>query len=329
MGVTQAEMVSDPLFIQARNYTKTGSERQVDLIVVHDMEHPEVPGAAKQVAQWFASATAPIASAHYNVDEKQVVQSVRDDDVAWHAPGSNAIGIGIEHAGYANQTSADWDDVYSRAMLVLSAKLVARLCLKHRIPVVWLSPQELVQGKRGITSHANVSKAWRKSTHTDPGPGFPVDFYIRLVKSNMVQAASTNIPGDIVTVPETEEETVQGLVAIRPQGGYIVVAPDGGVFTYDGAPFLGSIPGTSGAQLTTPPAGAAWTPTGEGYWIVTKDGSVFAFGDAKHLGGFNQEPAKTRGSREVVGILPFAKGYKIIAFEKDGDYDTYFYGQVQ
>ena len=29
-------------------------------------------------------------------------------------------------------------------------------------------------GERGITTHAQVSKAWKKSDHWDPGPGFPI-----------------------------------------------------------------------------------------------------------------------------------------------------------
>lgn len=174
-------------FIQARNYTKTGG-RSIDLIVVHDMEAPEVPDTASKVALWFAGPTAPNASAHYCIDQRAVIQCVRDQDVAWHAPGANSNGIGLEHAGFANQTSAQWDDSYSRGMLERSAALTADLCTRYKIPVAWLSPADLLAGKRGITSHANVSAAWHRSTHTDPGANFPAQAYVDLVRASCVTA---------------------------------------------------------------------------------------------------------------------------------------------
>lgn len=220
-------------FIQARNYTVSGG-RSVDLVVVHDMEAPEVPGTARRVAQWFAGSTAPNASAHYCIDDKEIVQCVRDQDVAWHAPGANARGIGLEHAGYARQTSAEWDDPYSSAMLRLSAKLTAALCTRYRIPAVWLTPGDLLAGKRGITSHNNVSKAFRKSDHSDPGPGFPWERYITLVRSNMVQAAGTEVVSEQVVPPTTRRRgrVVDDFIdeIIRPDGGLWRLKEDGGVF---------------------------------------------------------------------------------------------------
>ena len=69
-------------FEQAKNFTKGRNGHKVSLIVIHTMETPESEGRAKQVAAWFAGGTAPQASAHYMVDDKQVVQSVDDDDIA-------------------------------------------------------------------------------------------------------------------------------------------------------------------------------------------------------------------------------------------------------
>jgi N-acetyl-anhydromuramyl-L-alanine amidase AmpD len=136
------------------------------------------------VAQWFAGSTAPRASAHYCIDDKEVVQSVKDKDVAWHAPGANSDGIGIEHAGSASQSKAQWGDPYSTAQMKLSADLVAGLVRKYNIPVKWLSVDDLKNNQRGITSHNNVSLAFRQSTHTDPGANFPVDRYLKLVKES-------------------------------------------------------------------------------------------------------------------------------------------------
>ena len=112
-------------------------------------------------------------SAHYCVDADSIVQCVRDQDVAWHAPGANHDGIGIEHAGRAKQTGRDWSDAYSAAMLERSAALVADLCRKYSIPVTWLYAADLKAGKRGITTHAAVSKAFKRELALGSRDGFP------------------------------------------------------------------------------------------------------------------------------------------------------------
>jgi N-acetyl-anhydromuramyl-L-alanine amidase AmpD len=172
--------------IQARHYTDTGpAGRLIDLLVVHTMESPEKPSAAEDVAKWFAGRSAPQASAHYCIDNNSIVRCVDDADVAWHAPGVNHNGIGLEHAGRAAQALKDWGDAYSVAELVLSARLSAALCRAYRIPVVYLRAPDLVAGRRGITSHREASAAFRLSDHTDPGLYFPIDFYLSTIKREL------------------------------------------------------------------------------------------------------------------------------------------------
>ena len=175
-------------FVESPNVTRTGG-RRIDLIVIHTMESAEKGDTAEHCALWFRNPAAKV-SAHYCVDADSIVQCVRDQDVAWHAPGANHDGIGIEHAGRARQTGRDWSDVYSAAMLERSAALVADLCRKHSIPVTWLYAADLKAGKRGITTHAAVSKAFKRSSHWDPGTGFPVERYLADVRANLRTAAS-------------------------------------------------------------------------------------------------------------------------------------------
>lgn len=175
-------------FVQAKNYRQgrrnplTGKACGVDLIILHTMENPEKPDGAENVAAWFAGKYAPQASAHYCLDCDSVVQCVKDSDTAWAAPGANHNGIQLEHAGRANQTSEQWSDAYSEAMLRLSANLVAELCRTHNVPLQWVSSAGLKNGERGLTTHVSVSEAFRKSDHTDPGPNFPFDRYLEMVK---------------------------------------------------------------------------------------------------------------------------------------------------
>lgn len=176
-------------FVQARNCeiryrpNQRDTIRPLNVIVIHTMEAPEKPTTAETVARWFAGPSAPVASAHYCVDQDSIVQCVRDSDIAWHAPGLNETGIGIEHAGYAGQTAEQWQDATSQAILKNSAALVANLCRRYQIPVLRLSPDDLLTGKRGLCGHIDVTKAYPGPTHThwDPGPNFPWDQYIQLV----------------------------------------------------------------------------------------------------------------------------------------------------
>lgn len=171
-------------FVKARNFTRS-NRKSIDLIVLHSMESQEKPGTARRVADWFAGPTAPQASAHFNVDAKEIVQCVRVEDVAWHAPGANANGIGIEHAGRAGQTAEEWADAYSMAMLERSVLLCAALCRRYDIPPVIVTPEALRLQGQGITTHAYVSQAFKKSTHWDPGPNFPLAWYVSRVAEEL------------------------------------------------------------------------------------------------------------------------------------------------
>ena len=191
-ALTPTQLQNLPL-VKARNFTPgPRTKGAVRLIVVHDMEAPEKGDTAENVARWFAGPTAPEASAHYCVDADSIVRCVRDEDIAWHAPGANSTGIGIELAGYARQGRGDWLDAYSKRMLDTQAiPLIAALCRKHGIPAVWLTPQQVAAGKAGICGHIDVTKAFPgKGSHVDPGPGFPRDYLIAGVKAALkVKAA--------------------------------------------------------------------------------------------------------------------------------------------
>lgn len=170
-------------FVQARHYT-AGGNFPPTRVVIHDEEYPEKGSASEDIGAFFSGPNAPQASAHTAVDNNSIVGCVHEVDTAWHAP-PNAHSLGIEHAGYSNQGAAGWADDYSETMLRLSAKLTADYCARYGIPVVWLSVQDLLAGKHGITSHNNVSQAWHQSTHSDPGPDFPVQHYLDLVNAEL------------------------------------------------------------------------------------------------------------------------------------------------
>ncbi len=171
-------------FIECKNYTRC-QRTEVKWIVIHSMEAPEKEQTALAVASWGAGANAPQASWHYAIDANEIIQCVPEECVAWHAPGANKLGIGLEHAGYAKQIRDEWLDEYSKKMLILSAKLCAEICKRWNIPAEYVDADGLVAGKSGITTHRAVTYAFKKGTHLDPGKFFPMDWYLEKVKENL------------------------------------------------------------------------------------------------------------------------------------------------
>lgn len=172
-------------FVQAKNFTRA-NRTSIDLVVIHTAECGETKNAAENVAAWGAGPNAPQASWHYMVDCDSIVQSVLESDVAWHAGPVNGYSIGVEHAGYAKQSAAEWSDEYSRATLELSAELVGSICRRYGIPVRRLTADDLKRGeRRGICGHVDVTMGLTGGKgHTDPGNGFPWSWYLERVRAH-------------------------------------------------------------------------------------------------------------------------------------------------
>jgi len=179
-------------FVESPNVTPAKG-RAIDVVVMHTMEIAERKDAAEICARWFATRASRV-SAHYCVDADSVVRCVRESDIAWHARGGNTTSIGVELAGFACQTRTDWADTYSNALLRRASSLVADVCRRRAIPVRWLAADDLVAGRRGITGHADVSEAYGKSDHWDPGPGFPVERFLALVRAEQKRSKAKRPP---------------------------------------------------------------------------------------------------------------------------------------
>jgi N-acetyl-anhydromuramyl-L-alanine amidase AmpD len=170
-------------FIQAKHFSAGRGGKPIRIIVIHTMETPETEGRAHQVANWFAGATAPQASAHYCVDDKEVIQSVKDEDTAWAVDDFplNQQSISIELAGSASQTVAQWDDTYSKDEMEHLVELSKTLAKKYGIPAVHLTTAQILDGKsKGFAYHSDITVAKKiAGGHTDPGKNFPLAGFLK------------------------------------------------------------------------------------------------------------------------------------------------------
>ena len=174
-------------FSQAKFYTKGRQGLRPNLIIWHTMETHQVPGKAKQIALWFAGKTSPEASAHYDVDNREIWQNVRELDTAWAVNdfGFNLRSINIELAGSAAQTIANWSDAYALEESHIAAKLAADIGLRWHIPAVKLSVAEILAGKAGHVGHADITLARHiYGGHTDPGRYFPWSNLMNQIKNH-------------------------------------------------------------------------------------------------------------------------------------------------
>jgi hypothetical protein len=229
----------DVPFVQAKFYTPVGG-RRVIWLVLHDMQAPEKGDTAEAVANYFATMDVPRASgasAHECIDDNSVVLCVRDGDVAWAAPDANSLGYHFEMAGYATQSTNEWLDAYGHDMLAIAAQRVRAKADEKGIPIVFRRAADLKAGLPGITTHYEVSQAFG-GTHWDPGPGFPIDYFISLVlgQPSAVPASTPRPKGLAVYDPPLQ---VRAFLA-RPAGGAWVLFPDGGVGAL-GAPDRGNV----------------------------------------------------------------------------------------
>lgn len=180
-------------------HTTPGENLPATRVVIHSTVSPCQPGGRHDIAAYFRS-EASGGSAHYVVDPVGAVQVVGDHTIAWHAP-PNAHSFGIEMCDIPGPLPGDhfipavwkaarrtwrWRRPNQQAMLHVTAQLAAHLCASYGIPVRWVTVAGLRRGEHGVTTHANVSRAFRQSTHWDPG-FWPRRRFMRLVRDYHAQ----------------------------------------------------------------------------------------------------------------------------------------------
>lgn len=174
-----------PPYLGPPKFHGGSDNKPINRIVIHSTVGPTKVGSARGVAAYFKTTVTRPSSAHYVVDAGEVVQVTFDSVEAYHAP-PNLHSLGVEMCDFPDDRLPRglerWKDADHRSLLRRVIALTAELCLAYSVPAEFLTVSDLLAGKRGITTHNNVSHAFHESTHWDPGAWPQVEFMTRLQK---------------------------------------------------------------------------------------------------------------------------------------------------
>lgn len=183
----------------------TPGTRRIDWLVLHSAENPEHAESAERIGAYFRDdPDHRKASTHYGADSTGIVQYLPDDVIAYAAGGANLYGLHIEQAGRASQTEQEWRDDFGHPMLAHVAQWIADKATEYSVPIVYVNAAGLQAGLRGVTTHDQVSIAFRKDDHWDPGPDYPIGYVIRLA-TILAQTPE----------PQPEEDEMQSYIRYR------------------------------------------------------------------------------------------------------------------
>ena len=151
--------------------------KDIEWIVMHSAENL----SALSVARYFSTPESE-GSAHLVIDTGNCYRMGPNTMVMWGAPGANDNGFHIEQCGYARWSTETW--MSHRATLDRAAYKAAYHCKLFGIKPVFRTWFGLRLGRKGITTHAEVTKAWPKlGSHTDPGTGWPRKYFMSRVQT--------------------------------------------------------------------------------------------------------------------------------------------------
>lgn len=145
----------------------------VDMVIIH-----VVQGSFRTALKVFKD-PAHQAATHYVVrKDGHVAQMIRELDVAYQAGNRayNERGVGIEHEGFV-----DRPEDFTDAMYRSSARLTAGICERYGIPV----------DRKHIIGHVEVPG----TDHTDPGPHWDWDRYMKLVRAARAELGTAEAAG--------------------------------------------------------------------------------------------------------------------------------------
>ena len=129
---------------------------------------------AENVAKYGASTTR--ASWHVSSDSDSIISMLPDSFTAWHVRGYSSESLGVEICMKAkdwSKASEEWVE----GTLTNLVEVVDDWCMRHDIPRVLLTKEQVDAGHSGITYHRFLDPSRR----SDPGLDFPEDKFFEML----------------------------------------------------------------------------------------------------------------------------------------------------
>jgi hypothetical protein len=252
-------------WIASPNYSSRGGSA-VRLAVIHTAEGST---SYQSLGSYFAGSSSGVSS-HTGIDDtpNTVGEYVHRGDKAWTQANANPYSVASELCAFAAWDRPTW--LAHPQMLANTTAWLQEECAAFGIPFVRIGADAAQSGGRGVCGHVDLGQAG--GGHWDPGPDFPWDVVMG---------------GTAPPAPDDEEDKEMIICSTPSGGGYIAVKPDGSVFAYGDAQYLGGANQAGNLSSGDKVTDAAYVGKGAGYWLIAKSGSVFAYGDAQYLGGPN------------------------------------------
>jgi N-acetyl-anhydromuramyl-L-alanine amidase AmpD len=283
------------------NYNARPSGTDISLIVIHTCE-----GSYSSCWSWLTNSAAS-ASAHYVVNESgsEVSQLVAEANRAWHVAASydcglngsvmcglngqsvNHFSVGIEHGGFASQSS------FPAGQIDTSAKLTCDISRGRTV----------VRDSYHIVAHGRLQPYNR----TDPGPNWPWSSYLSKVKSYCGDVSTTGI------VVDTNNANNNSAVAqFVGSANWISSASTGGY--YGSGYYYASTEAISDPVTFRFYLSAAATKTIDAWWTAGTNRSTstpFIMWNAAgtKLGTVNVNQQINGGSWQTLGTYSFSAGW--------------------
>jgi hypothetical protein len=302
------------------NYNSRGGVKPA-MVVIHTCE-----GNYAGCWGWLANSAAG-ASAHYVVssDGKEISQLVSEANRAWHVAASyncnlnggvdcarqgqsvNTFAIGIEHAGFASQSS------FPAGQIEASAALVCDMTKAHGIP----------RDRFHIVGHGKLQPYDR----TDPGPNWPWTSYIARINTLCGSGGTTPtptptpapVPADGLVIDSNNANNDQAIASIEVSGNWTASTNVGG---YHGTGYwwADAAPLSDGATFWFHLSSAA-TKTIDAHWTASADRSSaapFIAFDAQgnRLGTVAVDQTTNGGQWNTLGSFAFTAGWNKIVLSR-------------
>lgn len=122
-------------------------------------------------------------SSHAGCDNVKTRTYVDTAYASWTLLNGNSRSVNMEICGWARWSRDEWLGP-QRGRLVQAANWARQMCDKFGIPKRYIGAAGVARGESGIIGHVDYTNGAKDGNHWDPGPGFPWDVFIEMVKGD-------------------------------------------------------------------------------------------------------------------------------------------------